>query len=200
MSGVRTYPPVPTRLTPAGGAAGGTPGTTQGGQYYPPIPGGGGTAGGPSNGGPGAPGAPGVAFNPQAFIQAYANMVARTWMDDTYRQLVVSNPADTLAQAGMPTIAGAVVRVVQHQITGSDNFAQDFSRGGRVLGDGGISQSHSFRRLRDRLLGDRNQVIDSQRGGRLAHFAMTASSDRTGPEPASSSGVQAKANTISAPV
>jgi hypothetical protein len=119
MSGVRNYPPVPTRLTPAGGAAGGTPGTTQGGQYYPPIPGGGGTAGGPSNGGPGAPGAPGAAFNRQAFIQAYANMVARTWMDDTYRQLVVSNPADTLAQAGMPTIAGAVIRVVQHQITGS---------------------------------------------------------------------------------
>ena len=118
MSGVRTNPPVPTRLTPAGGAPGGTPGTTQGGQYYPPVPGGGGTTG-PSNGGPGAPGAPGVAFNRQSFIQAYANMVARTWMDDSYMQLVVSNPADTLAQAGMPTIAGAVIRVLQHKITGS---------------------------------------------------------------------------------
>jgi hypothetical protein len=70
-------------------------------------------------GGPPPPAAPGPIFNRQAFIQGYANMVARTWMDDTYRQLVVSSPADTLAQAGMPTIAGAVIRVIQHQITGS---------------------------------------------------------------------------------
>jgi hypothetical protein len=82
-----------------------------GGGAPPVIPGGG--------GGPPPPAAPGHTFNRQAFIQGYANMVARTWMDDTYRQLVVSNPADTLAQAGMPTIAGAVIRVLQHQITGS---------------------------------------------------------------------------------
>jgi hypothetical protein len=46
-------------------------------------------------------------------------MVARTWVDDSYLQSVLSDPATTLAAAGMPTVDGAVIRVIEHKITGS---------------------------------------------------------------------------------
>jgi hypothetical protein len=109
-----TYPPIPQGSTGQG--------TTQGGVYYPPNPGapqGGGRPPGAAGGGPGgpAPGAP--LFNRQAFIKAYATMVARTWTDQTYLDLVLAHPADALARAGMPTIDGAVIRVLEHKITGS---------------------------------------------------------------------------------
>jgi len=60
-----------------------------------------------------------VGVNRQDLVKNYANLVARTWVDDSYLQLVLSDPAGTLAQAGMPTVEGAVIRVIQHVITGS---------------------------------------------------------------------------------
>jgi hypothetical protein len=49
-------------------------------------------------------------------------MVARTWTDDTYLQLILSNAADTLAKAGIATVPGAVIRIVQVKITGSGSI------------------------------------------------------------------------------
>jgi hypothetical protein len=70
-----------------------------------------------SSGGAGSLG--GAGLNRQDFIKNYANMVARCWTDDSYRQLVLANPADTLGGAGLGTVAGAVIRVIEHKITGS---------------------------------------------------------------------------------
>jgi hypothetical protein len=113
MSGYRNYPPYPAGLVPAGG---GNPGTTQGGSYYPPTPG----AGTSAQGTPPAGSAGTVPIlNRQDFIKNYANLVARTWTDDSYLQLVLSSSADTLASGGLPTVPGAVIRVLQHVITGS---------------------------------------------------------------------------------
>jgi hypothetical protein len=58
-------------------------------------------------------------INRQDLIKGYANMVARCWVDDSYRQLVLTDTANTLAGAGMPTVDGAIIRVIQHVITGS---------------------------------------------------------------------------------
>jgi hypothetical protein len=58
----------------------------------------------------------------QDVIRSYANMVARCWVDESYRQLVLTNPVQALAQAGMPTVDGAAVRVIQHVITGTGNI------------------------------------------------------------------------------
>jgi len=46
-------------------------------------------------------------------------MVARTWVDDSFLQLLLADPTSTLAQNGIPTVDGAVVRIIQHVITGS---------------------------------------------------------------------------------
>ena len=113
-----SFPPQPFKLIPPGGG-GAT--TTKGARYYPPTVQQGAAPGSPQSGGTApSPGAvtPGLGFNRQQFIQNYANMVAKTWTDDTYLQLLLSNPVDTLTQAGLPTIPGAVIRIVQHQITG----------------------------------------------------------------------------------
>jgi hypothetical protein len=67
----------------------------------------------------GASPAASAAINRQDLIKGYANMVARCWVDDSYRQLVLTNTAQTLADAGMPTVDGAIIRVIQHVITGS---------------------------------------------------------------------------------
>ena len=79
--------------------------------------------GGAATGGMGDPGmaadAAIGAINRQNLIKGYANMVARCWVDDSYLQLVLTNTAQTLADAGMPTVDGAVIRVIQHVITGS---------------------------------------------------------------------------------
>jgi hypothetical protein len=121
----RNYPPVPTKLVPSGGAGGGaTTGTTAGEPYYPPVPGQGTNPG--NGGGTSAPTA-GLGFNRQDFIKNYANMVARTWTDDSYLQLLLADPVDTLNAAGLPTIPGAVVRVVQHQITGTGRIEDEVS-------------------------------------------------------------------------
>jgi hypothetical protein len=55
----------------------------------------------------------GAGLNRQDFIKSYANMVARSWVDDSYLQLVLSNTAETLANAGMPTVSGSVIRIIQ---------------------------------------------------------------------------------------
>jgi len=111
----RTYPPYPQRTGPApGGSQGG--GTTQGGTYYPPVPGRGGQPGG-TEGVPTESGT--LSFNRQGFIKAYADMVARTWTDDTYLELILTDPANALARVGIATAPGAVIRVLQHKITGS---------------------------------------------------------------------------------
>jgi len=59
-----------------------------------------------------------MGVNRQALIKNYANMVARTWADDSYLQSILSNPVDVLAKAGLPTTPGAVIRIVQHKLTG----------------------------------------------------------------------------------
>ena len=60
-----------------------------------------------------------VGLNRQDFIRNYANLVSRCWVDDSYLQLLLASPAETLAAAGIPTADGAVIRVIQHKITGS---------------------------------------------------------------------------------
>jgi len=69
--------------------------------------------GGPPSGG-GVPG-----FNRQGFIKAYADMVARTWTDDSYHQLLLSDAATALSRVGIHTLPGAVIRVLEHKITGT---------------------------------------------------------------------------------
>ena len=113
-----TYPPSPMSSSAAGG--GPVPGTTQGATYYPSMPDGmqsSGTTSSGSSGGAGSVG--GAGLNRQDFIKNYANMVARCWADDSYRQLLLANPTDTLGGAGLGTVFGAVVRVIEHKITGS---------------------------------------------------------------------------------
>jgi hypothetical protein len=106
------YPPYPTRLVPSGSG----PSTASGGEpYYPPRPGAAvAPAGGSQPGG----------FNRQKFIKDYANLVARTWADDTYLELILADPADTLAAAGLDTPEGAVFRIVQCKLTGMGTIDQ----------------------------------------------------------------------------
>lgn len=109
------YPPIPSKLMVSGGAAGGSAE-----RYYPSTPGG--AAGGadepiPPPGDTGAPAGPG--FNRTEFIKNYANMVAQTWVDDSYLQLILAKPAETLAAAGLPTAGGATIRPIQCKLTGS---------------------------------------------------------------------------------
>jgi hypothetical protein len=74
------------------------------------------------SGGAGGGDAPSAAspflINRQDLIKNYANMVARTWSDPSFLQLLQSNPVSVLAQAGLPTIPGAVVRVIEMKLTG----------------------------------------------------------------------------------
>jgi hypothetical protein len=60
----------------------------------------------------------GPGFRRQDFIKNYANMVARTWIDDRYLDLILADPPSALSKAGLPTPAGATVRVVQMKISG----------------------------------------------------------------------------------
>lgn len=82
------FPPTPTKLETAGG--GSVEGTTVGEPYYPPNPNpGAGTSAGsrpPQQGGPG--------FSRQQFMKSYANMVAQTWIDPNYEQLLLSDQVD----------------------------------------------------------------------------------------------------------
>jgi len=61
----------------------------------------------------------GPGFSRKDFIKSYADMVARTWTDESFLDLILASPADALAGAGMPTAPGATFRIVQHKITGS---------------------------------------------------------------------------------
>jgi len=65
---------------------------------------------------PGLPAVPAV--NRNQFIRNYAALVARTWVDPSFLQLLRSDPVTTLAHAGIPTVAGAEVVVVETVITG----------------------------------------------------------------------------------
>jgi hypothetical protein len=107
------YPPYPHKLVPegAGGSipAGGEP-------YYPPTP----EGGSKPTGGQ----APPTGFNRRKFVESYANMVARTWTDDTYLELINSNPAETLKAAGLQPTEGAVFRIIHCKITGMGNVDQ----------------------------------------------------------------------------
>jgi hypothetical protein len=69
-----------------------------------------------------------VLINRQEFIRNYANLVARTWVDESYLELLRANPVDTLARAGMPTIPGAVVRVVEMKLTGQGRIEEQIDR------------------------------------------------------------------------
>jgi len=89
------------------------------GNTMPRNPGQSGGAAPGAPGGPPAPGTPASQFNRQAFIKAYATMVARTWIDASYLQLILTNAASTLASAGIATVPGAVIRIIEHKITGS---------------------------------------------------------------------------------
>jgi len=114
MAQSSNYPPYPqqTGLAPTGGG-----GTTQGAAYYPPTPGQGGSAGATTdaNVSGGAP----MIINRQSFIKSYADMVARTWTDPSYLDLLLSDPAGGLSKVGIATIPGAVIRVIEHKITGT---------------------------------------------------------------------------------
>jgi hypothetical protein len=109
------YPPLPTKLV-AGGAGGG--GGT-GDPYYPPTPGPGTKTGGAATDTTGAP------FNRQEFIKAYAGLVAHTWADPQFLDLLLASPVDTLNKAGLYTIPGAVIRIIQHKITGSGKIEDE---------------------------------------------------------------------------
>jgi len=80
---------------------------------YPPTPGPGGASPPPTPPGGGA-----TPINRNAFIKNYAAMVARVWTDDSYHTLLLSDPVNTLAAAGIPVISGAEVVVVENKITG----------------------------------------------------------------------------------
>jgi len=60
----------------------------------------------------------GPGFNRQELIKNYANLVARTWVDETFLDLLLASPAETLARAGMPTAPGAQIRIIQCKLTG----------------------------------------------------------------------------------
>jgi hypothetical protein len=123
---------MPTSNVPAGGSVSGPSG---GGVPPPPTPptatrsyastpirllGGGGGGGGAGPAGPasGASGGNPFVINRQDLIKNYANMVARTWTDPSYLQLLLTSPPQTLDQAGIPTIPGAVIRILQIKLTG----------------------------------------------------------------------------------
>jgi len=68
-------------------------------------------------------------------MKSYANMVAQTWIDPNYLQLLLADPANTLAGAGLPTVDGAVIRIVQVKITGMgrvEDQVQAWVEGGRT--------------------------------------------------------------------
>jgi hypothetical protein len=111
----KSYPAMPQKLMPSGGAVGGT---TVGATNYPstPSPGNGGSQGGGPTSGSASLSQP---FNRQAFTKSYADMVARTWTDDQYLELLLAEPVGTLAKAGISTATGAVIRIIQHKLTGS---------------------------------------------------------------------------------
>ena len=75
--------------------------------------------GGTIPGGPDIPPSGNAGLNRQDFIRNYANLVSRCWAEDSYLRLVLASPAETLAAAGIPTVEGAIIRVIQHKITGS---------------------------------------------------------------------------------
>ena len=73
----------------------------------------------PATSGGGAVTLPAVpAVNRNQFIRNYAALVARTWLDASLLQLLRSDPVTTLANAGIPTVPGAEVVVVETVITG----------------------------------------------------------------------------------
>jgi len=113
-----TYPPTPNRLVTGGSAA--TPGAEQ---FYPPTPGGEGGSSGGAASSTATAAARGPGFKRQDFIKNYANMVARTWVDDSYLDLVVANPVSALTRAGLAVPDGSTVRVIQHKITGSGQIS-----------------------------------------------------------------------------
>jgi hypothetical protein len=100
-----TYPPVPRRLMDQAGGGELEP-------YYPTSPE---AAAGETP----AQTPPGPGFNRQEFIKSYAGLVARTWVDQTYLELLLASPAATLRKAGMPTPPGSTIRIVQAKVTGS---------------------------------------------------------------------------------
>lgn len=112
------YPPLPkTPSGSSGGAAVG--GTTQGFTYFSPNSPGTSSQGSPGGSPGGAGSVGGSGLNRQDFIRKYANIIAKTWVDDSFQQMILTDPVNTLAGAGIPTVAGAVIRVIKHTITGS---------------------------------------------------------------------------------
>jgi hypothetical protein len=49
-------------------------------------------------------------------------MVARAWTDESYLDLILADPAGTLAAAGMQAAPGAVFRIIQCKITGQGSI------------------------------------------------------------------------------
>jgi hypothetical protein len=146
----QNYPPYPTKLVPEGGeaASGGEP-------YYPPKP----DKITPEGGGPG-----GIrGFNRQRFIKNYANMVARTWVDESYLELLLASPAETLAAAGLEATEGAVFRIIQVKITGMGSVDQQVD-----------AWVEGFRTgLYDLYLPIKPEDIDIELGGEMAEAGDT---------------------------
>jgi hypothetical protein len=46
-------------------------------------------------------------------------MVARTWIDEAFLELLRADPVTTCNNSGLPTVAGAVVRIIEVKITGT---------------------------------------------------------------------------------
>ena len=106
---IRDYPSIPTKLMPGGG------------NPFPSTP-----SGPPSGGGEVMQA--GTIINRQNLITSYANLAARCWVDEAFLQLLLSEPVATLAKSGLPTIPGAVVRVVQMKITGMGKIEEQVDK------------------------------------------------------------------------
>jgi hypothetical protein len=113
MSSLPTYPSTPSRVTTGlGGGGAGSSGPT-----YPSSPTKVTSATGGSTPAP-ATASGEVPFNRQGFIAAYAALTILNWTDPTFIGKLLANPASVLAANGIPTIPGAVIRVIQMSITG----------------------------------------------------------------------------------
>jgi hypothetical protein len=112
------YGPYPTKLVPSGG--GGVPPASGGEKYYPSTP----SGVTPTGGAP----MPVPGFNRQKFVENYANMVARTWAEPNYLELILADPVSALTAAGLPVPDGSVVRIIQHKILGQGTMEDQIDK------------------------------------------------------------------------
>ena len=116
------YPSVPHKLMP--GAETGVSSVRPGGErQYPPKP----EALSPTSVAAAGAATP-LILNRQKFVTSYANMVAKTWVDETFLDLLLANPAQTLAAAGLDFTEGAVFRIIQLKVTGMGTISDQVDK------------------------------------------------------------------------